>query len=150
MRNYKIIISLSEQTARVLDGEKQIKIYSISSAQNGPGCEVGSNKTPTGKLRIHKKIGGDMAHGTVFKGRVPTGDVCGGRSSEDLILSRILWLEGLEPSNSNTLERYIYLHGTNHEYLIGQPKSHGCIRLKNNDIIELYDLIDEGTDVFIE
>jgi hypothetical protein len=85
-----------------------------------------------------------------FKGRKPTGVIASPGGEEDLILSRILWLEGLDPENSNTRDRYIYIHGTNQEDLIGTPASHGCIRLRNNQMIELFDLVEEGTPLLIK
>jgi len=127
-------------------------MYPVSTASYGVGCNAGSNKTPSGKLRIAEKIGHGCAVGTVFKGRIPTGEIWteqGGPAGADLILTRILWLEGCEPSNANTKERYIYLHGTNHEQLLGTPCSHGCIRLSNKDILEVFDLVPEGTEVEI-
>ncbi len=156
MSTLKIVISISDQIARLMDGERQLKFFAISSATNGTGYVLGSNTTPLGRFKVHKKIGEDCVVGTVFKGRVPTGEIWTDspssplwQSSEDLILSRILWLEGVEDVNANTKDRYIYLHGTNHEHLLGKPASHGCIRFGNNDIIELFALVEEGTDVLI-
>jgi len=156
MPNRTIHIYIGDQRAAILENNTQIKIYPISSASLGIGFEMGSNKTPTGKFRVHKKIGHEHPEGTVFRSRVASGEVCGEnprsslwQSSEDLVLSRILWLEGCDPENSNTLDRYIYLHGTNQEHLIGTPASHGCIRLRSKDIIELFELVDEGTEVQI-
>ncbi len=80
----------------------------------------------------------------IFKGRAATGTLAESGGEEDLILSRILWLDGLDPENSNTHERYIYLHGTNQEEQIGTPASHGCLRLRNLDMIDLFDRVDEG------
>jgi lipoprotein-anchoring transpeptidase ErfK/SrfK len=85
----------------------------------------------------------------IFKGRVPTGEIATPGGDEDLVLSRILWLEGLDANNNNTRDRYIYIHGTNQEDLIGTPASHGCIRLCNQDMIELYGRIPNHTEVFI-
>lgn len=92
-------------------------------------------------------IGDNAPCGTIFKGRVP---VAGSLvSGDDLITSRILWLDGLEKENANTKERYIYIHGTNQESLIGQPASHGCIRMRNEDILRLFDLVTVDTSVEI-
>lgn len=87
--------------------------------------------------------------GMIFRGRLPTGTVSQQGGSDDLVLTRILWLEGLDPENANTRDRYIYIHGTNQEHLIGTPASHGCIRLRNGDMIELFGRIAEGTPVEI-
>ncbi len=156
MKNRRIVVDIKQQMARLLDGDVELGSYPISSSVHGKGFELGGNKTPLGKFKIHKKIGGGMAKGTVFKGRKPTGQVAdqsAGNSlwqtQDDLILSRIMWLEGAEPRNSNTLDRHIYLHGTNHELRLGQPASHGCIRLSNDHIIELFELVEEGLEVEI-
>ena len=90
-------------------------------------------------------IGDGEPLGTVFRSRLPTGENGLGAPDEDLILTRILWLEGAEPHNANTRERYIYIHGTNHEALIGEPASHGCVRMRNADIVELFGMVAPGT-----
>jgi L,D-transpeptidase YbiS len=154
MAEMKIVVDTKAQQARLYRGDELVRTYRISTAANGLGSEKGSYKTPTGKLRVAKKIGDACPHGTVFKSRVDTGQVwsrdpanplCS--SDEDLVLSRILWLEGCEPHNANTIERYIYIHGTNQEHLLGTPASHGCVRFSNQDVVELYDLVPEGTSV---
>jgi lipoprotein-anchoring transpeptidase ErfK/SrfK len=86
----------------------------------------------------------------IFRSRIATGKVADQGGEEDLVLTRILWLEGLDPHNANTRQRYIYIHGTNQEHLIGTPASHGCIRLRNNDMIDLFDRVNEGTHVEIK
>lgn len=90
-----------------------------------------------------------MPEGTVFRGRLPLGPEDPLPQTEDWITSRILWLDGIEPDNSNTKGRYIYIHGTRHEDRIGRPDSHGCIRMRNADVIELFDLVQEGNPVHI-
>lgn len=145
-----IEISLSEQTLRLWDAERVIRSYPISTARNGVGTEEGSNKTPTGTFDIGQKIGHEAELGTVFKGRLPLGPWNSSEPTEnDLILSRILWLHGREDHNANTRERYIYIHGTNQEHLIGQPASHGCIRMRNEDVADLFDKVEAGTPVRI-
>lgn len=122
----------------------------VSTSARGAGFEPGSLKTPTGKFRIHAKIGADQPCGTIFVGRQPVGHwspETPSSDAEDLILTRILQLDGLEPENANTLSRYIYIHGTNQEDLIGTPASHGCVRLRNDDMIRLFDLV--VTDDFV-
>ena len=106
-------------------------------------------KTPMGKFRISEKIGAGAAPGTIFRSRVALkpGDPL--PKTEDFITSRILWLDGLEKKNANTRDRFIYIHGTKHEDKIGRPDSHGCIRMRNDDVIELFDLVEEGTPVTI-
>jgi len=90
-----------------------------------------------------------MAPGTVFKSRRPVKTTKKMLREDDLVMTRILWLDGLEPRNANTHSRYIYIHGTNHEEEIGRPASHGCVRMKNEDVMELFDRIAEGTPVEI-
>jgi lipoprotein-anchoring transpeptidase ErfK/SrfK len=111
--------------------------------------EEGSRKTPLGRFKIGQKIGHGVPRGTVFRSRVPLSPGEALPKTEDLITSRILWLEGLEPHNANTKDRFIYIHGTKHEDRIGRPDSHGCIRMRNADVIELFDLVQEGTPVRI-
>ena len=156
METMKIIILIKEQCAKLVRDGQVERVFSVSTSSLGTGSEVGSYKTPLGNLKIHQKIGADHPHGRVFRARVPTDDICTEnprsslwQSAEDMVLSRILWLEGCQPENANTKERFIYLHGTNQEHLLGQPASHGCIRMSNNDIITLFDLVAEGTEVEI-
>ncbi|MDD5262552.1 MAG: L,D-transpeptidase [Methylacidiphilales bacterium] len=146
------VVSTQNQTLTVLDGDRELWSAPVSTSKHGLGEESGSYRTPRGRLQVCEKIGDGAAPGTVFKGRQPTGAIWtpGQVTDEDLILTRILWLEGLDPGNQNTRERTIYFHGTNHEELIGQPASLGCIRLRNNDILRLYDLAEIGTQVLIQ
>ena len=112
------------------------------------GQEEGSNKTPLGKFRVSDKIGEAMPAGTIFVGRVPLRPDDPLPPTQDLVLSRILWLDGRR-ANANTRDRFIYIHGTKHEDKIGEPDSHGCIRMRNADVIELFDLVDVDTPVTI-
>ena len=107
-------------------------------------------KTPIGQFRIAEKIGGDSPTGTIFRSRVPLDPDQPLPHTEDLVMSRILWLDGSDEHNANTRDRYIYIHGTRHEDKIGTPASCGCVRMRNADVIELFDLVDEGTPVVIE
>jgi len=107
-------------------------------------------KTPTGLFRVAEKIGGDAPNGTVFRSRVALKSVDPVPPTEDLVMSRILWLDGLDEWNANTRDRYIYIHGTKHEDKIGTPASCGCVRMRNADVIELFELVDEGAPVVIE
>ncbi len=106
-------------------------------------------KTPLGKFRVAEKIGQGRPAGTIFKARVALKPNEPLPDSEDLVTSRILWLGGLGKRNANTHARFIYIHGTKHEDKIGTPDSHGCIRMRNDDVIELFDLVTEGTPVTI-
>ena len=146
----RIEVSVDEQSLRLFEGDTEIRRYPISTAANGTGCEEGSNCTPLGQFEIGEKFGHEAPMGTIFKGREPVGEwALGEHSDEDLILTRILWLRGLDSDNANTHERYIYIHGTNQETLIGQPVSHGCLRMRNDEVIELFDLVPEGTPLSI-
>ena len=144
-----IEISIRDQTLTVRRGSEILRTYPISSSRFGLGSEPGSNKTPVGRFRIGEKIGHDMPSGTIFRGRLPLGPGQPLPDTEDWITSRILWLEGTDPDNSNTKDRYIYIHGTKHEDRIGRPDSHGCIRMRNADVIELFDLVQKGNPVRI-
>ena len=146
----KILIRGSEQTLHLLRGRTSVAAFPVSTSRFGFGSEGGSRKTPIGRFRICEKIGAEMPANTIFKGRQPLTEECVNWVLEpDLITSRILWLEGLDPSNANTRDRYIYIHGTNQEHLIGEPASHGCVRMRNADVIRLFDLVRAGTEVEI-
>jgi L,D-transpeptidase YbiS len=143
-------ISIPHQTLTLRrPGEADLH-YPISSSAFGLGTEPGSFKTPTGRFEVSKKIGAGAPLGSVFKSRVPTGEIGAPADPGDLIQTRILWLHGLDPDNQNTLDRYIYIHGTNHEDALGTPASHGCIRMANAAVAELFDLVTEGTAVQIQ
>lgn len=143
-------VSVGAQTLEVRCGPHEVeRCYRISTSRFGLGSERGSLRTPLGRFKIHEKIGGGVPEGTVFKSRVPVALDGLHSTAEDLVLTRILWLAGLDKHNANTLDRYVYLHGTNHETLIGQPASHGCVRMLNTDIVELYDRVQVGTEVRI-
>lgn len=148
----RLEISVNEQRLRLWEGDRILLTCAISTAKTGIGSTPGSNQTPAGLLRVAEKHGEGAPMGTVFRSRRPAGLWRRGDppSSEDLITSRILWLEGLEPHNANTRERYIYIHGTNQEHLLGTPASHGCIRMDNDDVIRLFDLLPVGAEVFID
>jgi lipoprotein-anchoring transpeptidase ErfK/SrfK len=145
-----IHVSIENQQLTVKENEQPVRIYPVSTSRFGIGTEEGSLKTPTGRFRVAGKIGADMPGGTIFVGRVPLELGQAPPPTEDLITSRILWLDGLEEHNANTRDRFIYIHGTRHEDKIGSPASHGCVRMRNADVIELFELVDEGTPVMIE
>jgi lipoprotein-anchoring transpeptidase ErfK/SrfK len=147
MAFHKIVIDSKKQLLKFLSEEREIFSAPVSTSRAGLGFEPGSLKTPTGLFRIHEKIGENARSGTVFKERVPIAEAP--ECNDDLITSRILWLDGLEKENANTKERYIYIHGTNQENLIGQPVSHGCIRMRNEDIVRLFDMVAVDTPVEI-
>jgi L,D-transpeptidase YbiS len=138
-------IDATRQILEVLRNGKVSKSYPVSTSKFGLGFEPGSNKTPLGRFIVSEKIGAGAAAGTVFKSRLPTGEIAPQGGPEDLVLTRILWLAGLDETNANTKERYIYIHGTNQEALLGTPASHGCVRMSNADVAEFFDQIPEGT-----
>src|SRR6266403_7994 len=145
-----IRVSIRDQRLRSNEDEAPIRTNSVSASRCGVGTEEGSMKTPTGRFSVAKKIGGNMPSGTIFRSRVPLNSSDPLPPTEDLVMSRILWLDGLEEQNANTRDRFIYIHGTKNEDKIGRPNSHGCIRMRNADVIELFELVDEGTPVVIE
>ena len=147
----RIEVSVPEQKLTLFIDDLIAASYPISTSKFGLGSEENSNRTPLGTFQIKEKIGGDQPIRTIFKSRIPQGEWQPQAVVEDdLVLSRILWLDGLEPENANTYKRYIYIHGTNQEELIGQAASHGCVRMRNIDMVELYDLVEAETPVFID
>jgi hypothetical protein len=154
-----IIVETGKQTLSLYQEGQCLQSWDVSTASLGVGNQTDSLQTPLGAHRVAEKIGEGCQTNTVFKGRQDTGQqatilkhACS--SGDDLITSRILWLRGIEEGknlngNVDTYQRYIYIHGTPEEGLIGQPVSHGCIRMRNDDIIELFECIETDTLVFI-
>lgn len=150
-------IYIQEQRLYCVHTLKVERSYPVSTSKNPPSCQMGSEGTPWGRHEIAEKIGDGAPLGMIFKGRIPLGktyweDFEGKPSS--LITSRILWLRGLEPGlnageNCDTYARYVYIHGTHREESIGTPFSQGCINMKNEDVIDLYDRVRVGEKVFI-
>ena len=159
----QIVISIAQQTLTVYRRQKVIAEYPISTAKNGIGSQQDSGCTPLGQHIIAEKIGGNAPSHMVFIGRIATGEIYNAElgalnPKRDWILSRILWLSGVEEgfnkgSNSqggcDTYHRYIYIHGTPDSEPMSVPLSHGCIRMRNQDIIELFEQVEEGTPVNI-
>src|SRR5258705_7161967 len=143
-------ISIRDQRLTLKEGETLIRPYPVSTSRFGIGTEEGSMKTPIGRFRVAEKIGDSLPSDTVFQSRVPLKADDPLPPTEDLVMSRILWLDGLDEHNTNTRERFIYIHGTKHEDKIGSPASCGCIRMRNADVVELFDLGDHETPVIIE
>ena len=150
-----LVVDVARQRLGLLEKGHLVFEAAISTARNGLGCEENSFRTPTGWHRIHARIGAGAESGTVFRARVATGEVWRGEPrDEDLILTRVLTLDGLEEGwnrgpGRDSLERFIYLHGTNQEQQLGQPVSHGCVRLSNADVSALFDHVAEGDPVLI-
>ncbi len=157
---YHVHVSLHQQLLSLFCESRLIKQYPVSTSARGAGNLQESYQTPLGLHQIREKIGGDCQAYEVFIGRQPQGNFYALKDSdktlpEDVITSRILWLAGLEPGinqggDVDTYQRYIYIHGTVDEDKIGQPVSHGCIRMLNKDVIELYDQLEVGCHVRIE
>lgn len=156
----RIEISVAAQTLKLFgnDGEL-LREYMISSAAKGVGEQMGSYQTPRGQHRIRARIGDGLPLGAVLRGRRPTGEVCtpelmAAQPDRDWILTRILWLCGEEPGKNrggqvDTMRRYVYIHGTPDSVALGIPGSHGCIRMRNTDMVDLFDRVPVGTPVVI-
>ena len=155
----KIEIDLAKQSLTLLKDGRVLKHYSVSTAKNGPGEQSDSFCTPRGRHIVRAKIGAGQPSGSVFVRRRPTGEIWTPElhaqyPGRDWILTRILWLSGCEPgvnrlSNVDTMQRYIYIHGSPDSAHIGEPGSIGCIRMRNRDIVELFDQVTPGTPVDI-
>ena len=155
----RIEIDLSQQRLRLFEGQRAVMDVAVSTAKNGPGELNGSECTPCGAHVIRAKIGAGCQDNMVFVGRRPTGEIYSpelGRQypGRDWILTRILWLSGLEPGRNrlgevDTMRRYIYIHGCPDSVAMGRPGSRGCIRMRNRDIIELFERVAVGTRVVI-
>ena len=146
----RIEVSVATQTLRLFDGTRLVREWPCSTSKFGLGHVEGSNKTPLGRFIVKEKHGDGAECGTIFKARQPVGQWTQGmHTSGDLVLTRILWLHGTQSHNANTFQRYIYIHGTNDERSIGRPASHGCVRLRNRDVITLFDLVPVGTPMWI-
>src|SRR5437867_1093466 len=145
-----LLVDVPRQRVDLIENGRMVAELEASTSAAGVGGEAGSLRTPPGWHQIHTKIGAEQPLGAVFESRVPTGAIWRGeRREDDLILTRILTLEGLEPGINqgpgvDSLERYIYLHGTNHEDQLGTRASHGCVRLSNSDIAWLFDQVEAG------
>ena len=150
----KIIVDVPTQILYVLEKEDELKRYLVSTAANGLGEQKNSEKTPRGLHVVRAKIGNNVPENTVFVGRRPTGEIYqtgmkAAQPDRDWILTRILWLSGLEIGKNrlgqvDTMQRYIYIHGTPDEVEMGKPGSRGCIRMRNSDLIDLYARVPVG------
>ena len=156
----RIEISIPNQLLTLLDDFGGVKAkYPVSTAANGVGCEKNSGCTPLGNHIIRAKVGAGALPNTVFVGRRATGEICTPElmaefPNRDWILTRILWLSGTEVGfnrlgNVDTMQRYIYIHGTPESTDMSKIGSHGCVRMRNSDIIELFELVEAGTPVLI-
>jgi lipoprotein-anchoring transpeptidase ErfK/SrfK len=145
-----MIVSVPDQVLALVDRGKLIARYSISTSKFGTGDSNASYRTPVGTLFVSAKIGDRLPSGAVIKNRIPTGEMVGvDAPGRDAIVSRVIWLRGMEAQNQKARDRCIYIHGTPEERRIGKPASFGCIRMRSRDIIDLYDHVHIGTHVVI-
>jgi lipoprotein-anchoring transpeptidase ErfK/SrfK len=152
-------VSLAAQTLELLRAGRLVKTYAVSTSKHGPGEVRGSHKTPRGQHVVRAKIGAGEPENAVFRGRRPTGEIYSAELARrypdrDWILTRILWLSGTEVGKNrlgpvDTMRRYIYIHGMPDSEPIGVPSSIGCIRMRNRDVIDLFELVPAGTPVDI-
>lgn len=156
-----ININIPDQTLELVSADGQVVVdYSVSTALNGPGEQNGSGCTPRGEHYLRAKIGEGQPLNTVFRGRRPTGEIyspvlAGENPERDWILTRILWLCGREWGRNrgpgvDTFRRFIYIHGTPDTEPMGSPESHGCIRMRNQDIVDLFERVPAGIRVVIQ
>lgn len=149
-RHHQMIVSVSDQKMLVLTDGKPVAIYKVSTSKYGTGDRPGSYATPLGHLCVCTKIGEGAPLGAVFHSRKPTGEVIPPNApGRDPIVTRILWLRGLDAHNRNAYDRCIYIHGTPQEDLLGMPASYGCIRMSSADVAALYGLVGRGARVEI-
>jgi lipoprotein-anchoring transpeptidase ErfK/SrfK len=147
---HHLVVSTRDQKMALLDKNNLLAVYPVSTSKFGLGDWPGSRFTPLGQLQIAEKIGGNAPPGAVFKDRRRTGEIVRTNSpGRDPIVTRILWLRGLEAQNARAFSRDIYIHGTPEEWKIGSPASYGCIRMRSGDIIHLFDIVGVGAAVTI-
>lgn len=147
---HQLVISAADQRMALLRDGRTVRTYPVSTSKFGLGDTPGSHATPEGLMRVKSKIGSDAPHGMVFKSRKPTGEILPVNApGRDPIVTRILWLEGLEPRNRNAHSRHIYIHGTPEEKNIGRAVSYGCVRMRSRDVMELFEQIGPGARVFV-
>ncbi len=149
-RTHVLRVSIPEQRMALYKKGVEVARFDVSTSKFGLGDVPGSNCTPLGKFEIASKIGGDEPAGMKFKNRKPTGEIVPVNSpGRDPIVTRILWLRGMEDCNRCAHERTIYIHGTPEEWRLGSPASYGCVRMRSSDIISLFDTVGKGARVFI-
>ena len=148
---HQVIISIPEQRMALLNDGAPLATYPVSTSKFGLGNLPGTSWTPLGRLEIAKKIGAGAPSGAAFKDRRPTGEIVPPDApGRDIIVTRILWLRGEEAQNQRAYSRFIYIHGTPEERNIGLPVSYGCVRMRSQDVIELFDIVGNGAQVRIE
>jgi Uncharacterized protein conserved in bacteria len=146
----ELIVSIPDQTVVLVDGGNLIARYRVSTSKFGNGDSSGSYRTPLGTLFVSGKFGDHLRAGTVIKNRMPTGEVIAvDAPNRDAIVSRVIWLRGMEQQNAAARDRCIYIHGTPEERNIGKAASFGCIRMRSRDIMALYDRVHIGMHVTV-
>src|SRR5205814_4314975 len=150
MATPSVVVSVPDQTLAVIDGGVVVEKFQVSTSKFGLGDNPNSYATPLGSLEIASKIGANAPLGAVFKSRKPTGEVLRPNAAgRDPIVTRILWLRGLERGNARAYDRGIYIHGTPVEQLIGRPASYGCIRMRSRDIARIFSAVSVGTKIAV-
>ncbi|MEY2575718.1 MAG: hypothetical protein QOF80_1205 [Verrucomicrobiota bacterium] len=148
MATPSIVVSVPDQTLALIDDGVVVVRFPVSTSKFGLGDGSGSYATPLGTMTIASKIGANAPLGTVFKSRLPTGEILRPNApGRDPIVTRILWLRGLEKRNARAFARNIYIHGTPEERLIGRPASYGCIRMRSRDVAQLFAAVGIGTKI---
>jgi lipoprotein-anchoring transpeptidase ErfK/SrfK len=148
MATPSIVVSVPDQTLALIDDGVVVARFPVSTSKFGLGDGSGSYATPLGTMAIASKIGASAPLGTVFKSRRPTGEILRPNApGRDPIVTRILWLRGLEKQNARAFARNIYIHGTPEERLIGRPASYGCIRMRSRDVAQLFAAVGVGTKI---
>ncbi len=147
---HRVVVSVPKQKMVLLEDGKPVATFPVSTSKFTLSDRPGSRGTPLGEMEIARKVGSGAPLGAVFKDRRRTGEVIAPDApGRDPIVTRILWLRGLEPQNRNAFDRDIYIHGTPEERNIGRPASYGCVRMRSRDVIRLYDIVGEGARVSI-
>ncbi len=145
-----IVVSIPDQKLVLVDNGSQVAQYSVSTSKFGLGDRPNSYATPLGLLEVASKIGANAPIGAVFKSRTLTGEILRPNAAgRDPIVTRIIWLRGLEKQNARAYDRGIYIHGTPVERLIGRPASYGCIRMRSRDVTSLFSSVDVGTKITV-
>ena len=155
----RIVVSITRQILELKDGDATADTYSVSTSRNGPGEQKDSYSTPRGLHYVRAKIGSGLPAGSILKGRRPTGEIFSAPGKDldpdrDWVTSRILWLSGKEVGRNrlgsvDSMQRYIYIHGSPHVDKLGTPASAGCVRMSDSGVIELFDMVDAGIEVEI-
>jgi lipoprotein-anchoring transpeptidase ErfK/SrfK len=150
-RAHVVRVSVADQRMALYKDGVEVRRFPVSTSKFGVGDTPGSNRTPLGCMEVAKKIGASAPLGMKFKSRQPTGEIVPVNApGRDPIVTRILWLRGLERRNANAFSRMIYIHGTPEESKLGTPASYGCIRMRSKDIVQLFNMVGSGAKVIVD